>query len=70
MNTEQALHRPDVERIGFSVDEAVFASGVKRSTLYKLIRTGQLRTVTIARRRIIPASALRALVEGTPDAAA
>jgi len=53
-----------VERLAYSVPEAVCASGVKRSTLYKLISSGQLRSFTIGRRRIIPASALRALCEG------
>ncbi len=43
--------------------EAGSALGVGRSTLYELIASGQLRTVKIGRRRLVPVSAVHELVE-------
>ncbi len=37
---------------------------VGRSKLYELLKTGQLESVTIGRRRLIPADALADYVEG------
>jgi excisionase family DNA binding protein len=41
-----------------TVDEAAERLRVSRWTLYNLIRSNQLRTVKIGRRRLIPASAI------------
>ncbi|GAA3115564.1 MULTISPECIES: helix-turn-helix domain-containing protein [Actinomycetes] len=50
-----------------TVDEAADRLRVSRWTLYTLIRSNQLRTVKIGRRRLVPADALaeciRALLE-------
>ncbi len=54
--------------LAHSIEETLDLVPIGRSTLYKLIGTGELRTVTIARRRLVPHSALVALIEGTPDA--
>lgn len=44
--------------------------GISRWTLYNLIRSGELASVTIGRRRFIPAAAIRAYVaQLTEDAA-
>ncbi|HYK96137.1 MAG TPA: helix-turn-helix domain-containing protein [Candidatus Dormibacteraeota bacterium] len=41
------------------VDEARQAlGGIARSTLYELIERGELRTLTIGRRRVVPSSAI------------
>lgn len=45
------------------VDEACAQLRVRRSTLYKLIGKGQLGSVLIGRRRLIPADSLRAFVQ-------
>ncbi|MFL6053320.1 MAG: helix-turn-helix domain-containing protein [Actinoallomurus sp.] len=41
-----------------TVDEAAERLRVSRWTLYNLIRSNQLRTVKIGRRRLVPASAI------------
>ena len=44
------------EKRAYRVNEAVAAYRLSRSTLYKLISDGTLRTVKIAGRRLIPRS--------------
>jgi excisionase family DNA binding protein len=46
--------------IAMSVDDAVTASGLSRSTIYALIRSGELTSVKQGRRRLITADSLRA----------
>jgi excisionase family DNA binding protein len=41
-----------------SVDDAAARLGVSRRTLYSQLRRGRGRSVTVARRRLVPASAL------------
>jgi excisionase family DNA binding protein len=55
--------QPDEKR-AFRVNEAVAAYGLSRSTLYKLISTGSLRTAKVAGRRLIPRDSLEALLKG------
>jgi len=52
------------EKRAYRVNEAVAAYRLSRSTLYKLISDGTLRTVKIAGRRLIPRDAIEALFEG------
>jgi excisionase family DNA binding protein len=52
------------EKRAYRVNEAVAAYRLSRSTLYKLIAEGTLRTVKIAGRRLIPRDAIEALFEG------
>lgn len=49
-----------IEKIGYSVDEAVEASGIGRTTLYELIGSGAIESIKVGRRRIIPADSIRA----------
>lgn len=46
--------------------QAAKALGIHRSTLYRLIKAGTVRTVTLGRRRLIPMSSLRAVL-GEPS---
>ena len=46
---------PLPERL-FSIDEAAAALHVARSTLYQLIGAGELGTIKVGRRRLVPAS--------------
>ena len=56
---------PDEKR-AFFVNEATKASRLSRSTIYKMIAAGTLRTVKIGGRRLIPRDVLEALIsEGT-----
>lgn len=60
-------HRPEyVERIAYSPSEAAEALGVTRQHVYNLMAAGRLRSVKLGRCRRIPASALDALLDGTP----
>jgi excisionase family DNA binding protein len=52
-----------MEKIGYSVDETVEASGLGRSTIYELIRSGELDSIKVGRRRIVPADALREFID-------
>jgi excisionase family DNA binding protein len=49
-----------IEKIGYSIDEAVEASGIGRTTLYELMGSGEIESVKVGRRRIIPADSIRA----------
>jgi excisionase family DNA binding protein len=49
--------------IAMSPRDAATSIGVSRSTLYRLIDSGQLRTVKIGRRTLIPSSSLLALID-------
>jgi excisionase family DNA binding protein len=49
---------PEVRKVGLSVDEAVESSGISRSVMFELIRAGEIVSVKVGRRRIIPATAL------------
>jgi excisionase family DNA binding protein len=57
---EQA-HTPP---LAYRIDDAVKASGLSRSTLYDLISEGKLRSIKVGGRRLIPAEALRQLLQG------
>jgi excisionase family DNA binding protein len=54
-----------IQRLTYTLDEASVASGVSRSTLYRLMDRGELRFVKIGARRLIPAGAPARLCE--PD---
>ncbi|MER6252326.1 helix-turn-helix domain-containing protein [Streptomyces sp. NPDC001584] len=48
-----------VQKLNLSVAEAVEASGIGRTTLFALIKAGELQSVKIGHRRYVPVSALR-----------
>ncbi|MFI0480507.1 helix-turn-helix domain-containing protein [Actinomadura sp. 9N215] len=59
-----------MSEIVLTVDEAAERLRVSRWTLYNLIRSNQLRTVKIGRRRLVPVDAIAELLnELTEDAA-
>ncbi|TQM71283.1 excisionase family DNA binding protein [Actinomadura hallensis] len=53
-----------------TVDEAAERLRVSRWTLYNLIRSNQLRTVKIGRRRLVPANALAEYLDQLTEEAA
>ena len=57
------------DRLLYSVNEAMELLNLGRSVIYELIRSGQLRTVKVGRRRLVPARALDDYVDGLADAA-
>ncbi|MFC9973489.1 helix-turn-helix domain-containing protein [Spirillospora sp. NPDC127200] len=50
-----------------TVDEAAERLRVSRWTIYNLIRSGQLRTFKLGRRRLVPAAALAECLEELMD---
>jgi len=68
MNETHDLTRPP---LAFDTNEAARQLGVSRSTLYCLLQSGELASVRIGRRRLVPAVALdeyleRLLLEARP----
>ena len=53
-----------VERLSYTVNEAVATTGLSRTTLYRMIKDKQLPDVVVHGRRLFSAIALRRLVEG------
>jgi excisionase family DNA binding protein len=50
--------RSDVQRITLSIGEAAERLGVRKTTLWSLVRRGEIRSISLGRRRLIPAAAL------------
>ena len=56
------------ERLAYSIDETARLLGVSRTTVNVLIRRGELRSVKLGWRRVVPASEIRRLLEqGTTE---
>jgi excisionase family DNA binding protein len=53
----------------YRVDEAAEALRISRSSLYELIRSGQLSTVKVGRRRLVPVAALSDYISRLGDLA-
>lgn len=54
---------PDIA-LAYRVNDAAKVAGLSRSTIYNLISDRKLRSVVVAGRRLIPADALRQLLQG------
>ena len=48
----------------YRISDAVAVSGISRSSIYNAIKAGRLRSVLVCGRRLIPADALRGLLQG------
>jgi excisionase family DNA binding protein len=59
-----------VDLILFTIDEAAARLRVSRWSVYNLIRSGQLSTVKIGRRRLVPADALTECLDHLKELAA
>jgi excisionase family DNA binding protein len=57
-----------VDRLAYSVPEALHALGIGRTAFYAAVDAGTIRTVKVGRRRLVPRSALLELLE-SPDGA-
>jgi excisionase family DNA binding protein len=58
------------EKLAYRVDDACRLLGIGRTSLYKLIAGGQLKTVRIAGRRLIPREEAAALLAKASQAEA
>jgi len=54
--------------LGVGVKEAGRLLGIGRTTAWRLVRSGELRTVRICRRVIVPMTEVTRLLGQTPDA--
>jgi len=54
------------EKIAFTITEAIAASGIGRTTIYELMKTGALPARKLGRKTLIPAEALRNLLSQLP----
>lgn len=65
MNNEVAMTAkqisPQSERFAYPVNDACHALGIKRTSLYELAKTGQLRLIKIAGRTLVPRSEIERL---------
>jgi predicted DNA-binding transcriptional regulator AlpA len=59
-----------IPRLAFSIAETEVASGLSRSSLYRLMLAGKLRTVQLGRRRVVPAAELARLMGTQQESAA
>ena len=57
------MDEQEVPAVLYRVEEAAEALRLSRSAIYELIRSGQLRSVKVGRRRLIPVDALRECVD-------
>lgn len=51
-----------VPKLAYRIDEAVRATGLSRTTIWRLVKAGTLRPVRRGRRVLIPADQVEALV--------
>lgn len=56
--SDQETARPAVPAVLYNVAEAAEALRLSKCAIYELIRSGQLRTVKVGRRRLVPVEAL------------
>lgn len=63
-------YTPDIEAIlakpTATVDELGRVLRVGRNQAYNAVRSGQVRSIRVGRRLVIPTAAIRQLLEGTP----
>lgn len=55
---KQHLHTPRLPKSSYSISEAARVVGVSRNTMYTLIHSGQIASIRIGHRFLIPARAL------------
>lgn len=54
------------DRLAYTVNEALEATGLGRTTLYRLIAEGKLKAIKVGERTLIPAESLRSLIDNAP----
>jgi excisionase family DNA binding protein len=55
------MHDTHIKPVTVTVSNALRLSGIGRTTLYKLIKEGKIRTTTIGRRRLVVYASLEEL---------
>ena len=55
-------------KLAYRVSEACFALGIGRSSLYELVKSGELKIIKVAGRTLVPRSELERLTSVDPAA--
>lgn len=58
--SESAARLKQIPKLNYSIPEAVHAANIGRSTLYEAIANGELRSIKVGKRRLVPVDALKA----------
>jgi excisionase family DNA binding protein len=61
-NSHETQERPKLERRALSIVETSEATGLSRSSLYRAMESGALATVKVGGRRLVPVTAVDALL--------
>jgi excisionase family DNA binding protein len=64
MEAQAVSTAPPIPRLAYSIAESEALSGLSRSSLYRLIAAGELKTVQRGRRRLVPSAELERLCSG------
>lgn len=62
-NPGRVDRRPAMKPIAIPVREACQVGGLGRTKLYELVKTGELKTVSVGRRRLVLFASLEALLQ-------
>lgn len=62
-----AVMQDDLKAITYRIEEAAKLLGIGRNTAYEAARTGQLPTVRLGKRLVVPKAALEKLLSGQPQ---
>lgn len=63
MFVEPGSGRPQIEPISVRIPDAVRLTGLSRSRIYELIKTGEIEIVKVGSSTLIPVDSLRAFVD-------
>ncbi len=58
-------NQPDLDRLTYTVAEAAQLLGISKTTAYECTKTGEIKSITLGRRIIIPRQAIRELLTET-----
>lgn len=59
-------HSAKVDKLAYRIDEACQALGIGRTSLYNLVKVGQLELIRISGRSLVPAYELYRLTQSSP----
>lgn len=63
-----AAERFGIERLTVTVTQAAVMLGISRTSAYERVRRGEIPTVRLGRRLLVPKARLLAMLEGAPSA--
>lgn len=61
------LTNANLRKLAYRIDEACYALAISRTSLYQLVKTGEVRLIKIAGRSLVPASELERLTRPRTD---